>query len=114
MSRYVERDNEGMSQAQGQSSTSKESAEWISGKSGKLRAEVLKSFRYAGARGLTDEEGIYASDLPANTYRPRRVELTNGWKDFEGGFIRDSGRKRKTASGRNAVVWVITPKGLMA
>ena len=53
--------------------------------------------------GLTDEEIQRKLDMNPNTERPRRGELEAK------GLIRDSGRIRKTVSGRSAVVWEIVP-----
>jgi hypothetical protein len=103
-------DHEGMSQSEGQGETSKAAASWIGGKSGKLRLTVLWAIRSA-PNGLTDEQGYTALGMAANTWRPRRVELHKGWKDFDGGYITDSGRRRRTVSGRLAIVWVATEKG---
>ena len=49
--------------------------------------------------GHTDEELQADLAMPPSTQRPRRVELVKA------GLVRDSGRVRKTRSGRNAVVW---------
>jgi hypothetical protein len=69
---------------------------------GMLRA-VLTHFG-AASDGLTDDELIAGMGRP-NTVRPRRVDLVRL------GYIRDSGRTRATASGRDAVVWTITKEG---
>lgn len=84
--------------------TSKTAAERMarSGKVGHDLRLLLKLIREAGESGLTDQEMEHASWLPGNTVRPRRGELADE------GFIRDSGRKRKTISGCPAVVWVAT------
>lgn len=47
----------------------------------------------------TDDELQHALGLPPNTQRPRRVELVRQGK------VRDSGVRRKTETGRNAIVW---------
>lgn len=52
--------------------------------------------------GLTDEELQHGIGLEGSTQRPRRVEL------LRAGLIKDSGRTRATASGRQATVWVAT------
>jgi hypothetical protein len=51
--------------------------------------------------GGTDEELQDALGMNPNTQRPRRIELV------ERGLVRDSGRTRKTKSGRRATVWEI-------
>ena len=86
--------------AQQHSETSVAAAESIRPDTNRLRAVVLDAIRRAGADGLTDEEGIAATGIVASTYRQRRVECV------QAGKVIDSGKTRKTASGRNAVVWV--------
>ena len=68
------------------------------------KTQKRKVLDYIASRpdGATDEEIQIGLDIGPNSERPRRVEL------FEDGRIRDSGRKRKTKSGRAAVVWVAT------
>jgi hypothetical protein len=48
---------------------------------------------------LTDEEMQLAGMMPANTQRPRRIELV------QLGRVCDSGIRRKTSRGKAAVVW---------
>jgi hypothetical protein len=67
-----------------------------------LRRRVLDAIASAGAAGLTDEQGEVITGIRHQTYTPRRLELQRQ------GLIRDSGERRKTASGRNAAVWVAT------
>lgn len=52
--------------------------------------------------GATDDEIQVALRLSGDTQRPRRIDL------IRGGFLRDSGRTRKTRKGRDATVWVVT------
>lgn len=80
------------------SSTSQEAARAIAPVTGTLRARVLVAIRQEG--GVTDEEGMDLLEMPASTYRPRRVELVRD------GLVRDSGQTRDTKSGRKAVIWV--------
>ncbi len=49
--------------------------------------------------GMTDEKIQTTLNMNPSTQRPRRVRLV------EKGLVIDSGMKRKTRSGRNAVVW---------
>ena len=81
---------------QAHSGTSREAASSMKGKSARLREQVLLELRRQPA---TDEELANITSLSGNTCRPRRVELV------ELGLVEDSGLRRKTASGRNAVVW---------
>lgn len=80
--------------------TAKEAA--TQANTGRTRAWVLDFMRSNGVHGVTDEEIITAGEfngLRANGLRPRRVELVRD------GLVEDSGEKRKTRSGRNAIVW---------
>lgn len=85
---------------QPRSQTSREAAERIKPTAGTLMLVVYHAISGSVGRGLTDEEGIRATNLSPSTYRPRRCELVAA------GRIRDSGVKRPTSSGRKAVVWV--------
>ena len=51
--------------------------------------------------GFTDDGAIAALKMNPSSFRPRRGELV------EVGMLKDSGQRRKTASGRSAVVWVV-------
>lgn len=83
------------------SATSKAAAERIAPKAGTKRAKVLECLKKVGTLGLTDEQMQYWLKMPANTQRPRRVELVKA------GLIKDSGRTRPTLGGDQAVVWVV-------
>jgi hypothetical protein len=61
---------------------------------------VLDYLRACGAKGSTDEEGITGTGLNRNTYPPRRTELS------QLGVVVDSGLRRETESGKDAIVWV--------
>ena len=56
----------------------------------------------AGAEGLTDREGEESLGMRTSSYTARRCLLANM------GVIRDSGRRRLTCAGRNAIVWEAT------
>jgi hypothetical protein len=74
----------------------------------KFKGLMLNLMRFFKARhelGMTDEEGQYMSGVNGNSYRPCRVKLA------ELGVIRDSGARRRTKSGNQAVVWVVTEHG---
>lgn len=88
------------------SGTSKEAAATIKPSATVLRAKVGAHIESMGDHGATDEETQKALTMNPNTQRPRRVELV------EQGAVIDSGFKRPTVSGRNAVVWVSVPKAL--
>lgn len=65
-----------------------------------LRERVFQLIKCSGSNGLTDEEIQDTLNLPGNTQRPRRWELSH-----KEGRIRKSGT-RLTKTGRQATVWV--------
>jgi len=69
-----------------------------------LRAKVYRFIRDAGH--ATDEQIQDGLTMNPSTQRPRRIEL------LEAGIIRDSGRKAKTKSGRDAVVWELAERSV--
>lgn len=80
--------------------TSTVAAHRIAGHAKDLRARVLAFIVEQGAHGATDDEGEAVLGIKCQTYTPRRGELVAL------GLVVDSGRRRKTASGRPAAVWV--------
>lgn len=60
---------------------------------------------FMAPRGLTDHQMQEFLNMNPSTQRPRRIELV------ERGFVRDSGMRRQTPSGRWAVVWVMVKRG---
>ena len=82
--------------------TSREAAKAIEGDVARLRARVLHFISSQGAWGATDDEIERVTGIIGSTVRPRRGELRAR------GLVKDSGERRKTRSGRNAVVWVAT------
>jgi len=78
------------------SETSAAAAEDIQPKVNHLQGVVLTAIR---GRPSTDEELIYGIPMAANTLRPRRRELQLM------GLVEDSGERRYTRSGKQAVVW---------
>jgi hypothetical protein len=67
---------------------------------------VLTALARAGSHGMIDHDHEPINGLDQDTAGKRRGEL----RDHHGA-VTDSGRRRKTPRGRNAVVWVITPLG---
>ena len=65
-----------------------------------MRGEVYRWLLEQGKTGATDEEMQRHLPMAQNTQRPRRRELELK------GAVRDSGAKRRTQSGRMAIVWV--------
>lgn len=80
--------------------TSVDAAEAIRPTAETLRNMVLSLIVCRGDYGATDDEIQAALSLTGNTQRPRRWELCRM------NTIKDSGIRRKTSSGRNAIVWV--------
>lgn len=85
---------------QAHSRTSRKSAQEIEFTAETLRARVYRRIVNCGERGATDDEIQMTLRMEGSTQRPRRVELQ------EKGWIKDSGKTRKTRKGREAVVWV--------
>ena len=84
------------------SDTSKAAAARALPKAGTKRAQVLDFIgRYGDGSGATDEEIQFCLRMPANTQRPRRVELVKA------GLVKDSGKRRTTLGCGQAVVWVV-------
>jgi hypothetical protein len=81
-------------------STSLEAAESLVPHLGRLEAAVLEVIRHR--HGATDEEVERATGLLHQTASARRRGLVLH------GMVRDSGLTRKTNSGRNAIVWVVS------
>jgi hypothetical protein len=73
---------------------------------GGMLRQVLELVDRRGECGATDEEIASALRMLESTARARRVELRDG------GQVRDCGLRRKTRSGRPAIVWMATGKRL--
>ena len=86
--------------AQRHSETSLGAAEAIRPSAASLRMKVLGFIVARGGDGATDPEIQAALRMEGSTQRPRRIELVDA------GLVKDSGRTRKSASGRACVVWV--------
>ena len=74
----------------------------------RLRQAVYAFLKGRGSAGATDVEIQQSLQLTGDTQRPRRWELQRA------GLVIDSGERRKTPSGREAIVWVcrdIPPSG---
>jgi len=65
-------------------------------RAGTGKARVLEALQ---ERPMTDEEIARHTGLSINTARPRRVDLV------EGGLVHDTGERRKTDTGHDAIVW---------
>ena len=72
-----------------------------------LRARVFQYLMQREAKGATLDEMEEALQMPGNTLRPRRKELETM------GIVIDSGAKRPTRTGKQAIVWVVDPGVLM-
>lgn len=66
-----------------------------------LRQQVLDYIANLHEFGATDEEIQRHLEMAGSTQRPRRQELQ------EMGLLKDSGMRRKTLAGRDAIVWVV-------
>jgi hypothetical protein len=81
--------------------TSKDAAASVEPFAGKLCRDQLNFIASQGEHGATDKESQAALGLSSDTQVPRRWELCRH------GLVVDSTRRRKTPSGRNAIVWVL-------
>lgn len=88
--------------APGRTDTSRAAAASIALTVGQMQQHVLTAILAAGPRGLTSYEAADATGIPYATVQPRTSELKKAGK------IRDSGMRRENASGRKAIVWIIT------
>jgi predicted transcriptional regulator len=77
--------------------TSREAYDAIQPHAGTLRGKILTSIRHEG--GLTLDEVCWRDGLLHQSASARIRELA------QMGEIVDSGKRRKTRSGRNAIVW---------
>ena len=74
----------------------------FSGKSGTIRAKVFYTNQDAGSKGATDDEiEIAISRSHQSTSGARNTLVKDGW-------IQDSGLRRLTRYGNQAIVWVAT------
>lgn len=89
--------------------TSREAAIKQYPRSGTKRLRVLEAFAQAGSRGLTHDELtelLSPDNLGISTWRSRASELEHG------GWIEDSGFKRKSRSNEPATVWTLTDRAI--
>lgn len=77
--------------------TSQAAADYIAERAPQLRARVLAVIERSN--GLTADEAAGRLGLSILSVRPRVTELARLQK------VRDSGARRRNASGRNAIVW---------
>jgi hypothetical protein len=81
--------------------TSERAAAQIAEHTPTLRERVAAFIVSRGPEGATDEEAGLALRIRAQTLTPRRGELVKA------GRVVDSGRRRRTTTGRTAAVWVV-------
>jgi len=84
--------------------TSRQAAEAVRPIASELERRVYQYLASCGILGATDEQIQEALGMDGNSERPRRKSLE------QKGYVRDSGLKRPTRSGRLATVWVVTEK----
>ncbi len=91
--------------AQRHSDTSRAAAEAIADRAPSIAARVFRVLVGLGEVGATDEElADILYDFRPETVRARRVGLMHA------GRVDDSGRRRPTASGNSAAVWIAVPQ----
>lgn len=83
--------------------TSITAADALAPKLGRLQRLAAAAFHDVGANGLTADELAARLDLDRASIQPRTSELKRK------GLIRDSGRRRRNASGKAAIVWIEAP-----
>ena len=79
--------------------TSMAAADALAPKLGRLQRLAQAAIREAGARGLTADELAVRLHMDRWSIQPRTSELRRK------GLIRDSGRRRRNATGKLAIVW---------
>jgi len=84
--------------------TSEQAAHSMVKVTGTLRIAVYQYIKGQGTRGATDNEVERVLDMRHQTASARRREL------YLGGWVKDSGARRPTDSGRPAIVWVAGPR----
>lgn len=85
-------------------STSKQAARSVEKELPRLERIVYLAIAAAGARGLTCDECENVTALPHTTCSAR----ISAMKHPDRRIIKDSGIKRPTSSGRNAIAWVVS------
>ena len=80
--------------------TSIEAADDIAPKLGRLQRLAEMTIREAGEQGLTAEELAARLNLDRWSIQPRTTELSRK------GIVRDSGKRRRNATGKRAIVWI--------
>lgn len=91
--------------------TAQAAAKAIKLRSGTQRASVLLELLHLGKLGWAGDtdEGLQCTlAMGASSERPRRVELVRM------GYVEDSGKRKRTLAGLDAVVWTITEAGRAA
>lgn len=86
----------------GPADTQLEAHERMKPRAATVRARVLKFLVERGMTGATDQEVQQALGLSSQSEGPRRIEL------MRAGHVVDSGQRRRTRSGRAAIVWRTT------
>ena len=74
----------------------------------RLEARVLDYLRSQGDFGATAEQIGESLNMAGSTVRPRLVAL-RAQRANRGPLVCDSGKRRRTRSGRAAIVWEIVP-----
>jgi hypothetical protein len=86
--------------------TSAAAAEQALPRSSTQRGRVYEAVRDAGPDGLTDQQLAGKLCLAENSVRPRRLELSDPPKGLPR-LIADSGERRRTPAGKQAIVRVV-------
>lgn len=70
-----------------------------------LQLKVLNALESSHSDGMTIEEIVNSTGIKLQTVCARRKELENQ------GLVFNTGRRRKTSSGRTAIVWATVDEG---
>lgn len=88
--------------------TSRDAATLVAPRSGTQRWRILALFvALPEGEGLTADEVQAHSGMAPQSVNPRMLELRDD--ERVGGWLVDSGRKRRTRLGGDAIVWVLAP-----
>jgi len=83
--------------------TSHEAAESMRQAAPSVRQRIMQVIKDSGLHGATDDEIEQITGLRHQTASAARRSLSKV------GHVVDSGERRKTSSGRNAIVWIKNP-----
>lgn len=90
----------------GDTDTAIAAAHLAAAQTGNQRVRIIYALQRAGRKGLTNTEIGEIEGISDTAHRTRRKELE------ELGWVVDSGRRRMTPSGAEAIVWRLSPEAI--